>query len=201
MCNAISASFAVVACISQDYACSENCHSEFEFALSTKKPIFYVNVGSAPRSAEGGVTGYTPQSYLENHKGDNARSPEAWLLFRMRDALWFDCRDTQRAVSGTSSLLKALRAARVPKTRLPADAAVGVTSPAAALQRGVPRRNSSLFAASIDESSSGGVRAGRGSIAAAASGAGLTDVPATERLAPTRLADAVVRQVRAFAHL
>jgi hypothetical protein len=139
-CNSISASNAVVACAARTVTANSNS------LCQQQKPIFYVNVRSSPGSAGGGVTGLF-LSPIWSIKRALTLGVRAWLLFRMRDALWFDCRDSQRAdiqrtVSGTSSLLRALCAAQMLKRRLPADAAVGVTSSLdAALQRGVPRRN------------------------------------------------------------
>jgi hypothetical protein len=91
MVDAIDGSSAVVACISRDYAHRINCKAEFQYALSRKKTIFYVNVGDEDWKPldEGG-----------------------WLAFRMGEALWSDARSaaSMASVNGLSVLMAGLDA-------------------------------------------------------------------------------------------
>jgi hypothetical protein len=164
MAFAITTSEAVVVCFSRDYARSANCKSELVFAAQLGKPLFFVNVGAPPGSADGGAAGYTPTSYNERPDAREAARVEAWLLWRIQDALWSDCRDADRAAGagGVANLLKAMRAARVPQSGSRAAGPPGVSAPPA--RRGLPRRGSSLFAAALEteaHGSGGGVAAHR----------------------------------------
>ena len=91
MVDAIDGSSAVVACISRNYAHSINCKAEFQYALSRKKTIFYVNVGEEDWKPidEGG-----------------------WLAFRMGEALWSDARSraSMDSANGLSVLMAGLDA-------------------------------------------------------------------------------------------
>ena len=73
---------AFVCCMSAAYAASRNCKAEFIFALNKKKRILFANVGEAPDWAPTGLSG-----------------DDAWLLLRLEDKLWADCR-TQAALDG-----------------------------------------------------------------------------------------------------
>lgn len=101
MATGVSAAAAVVVCFSDAYARSVNCKRELGFADELRKRIFYVNVGDAS---------YTAKSYLSSPEPDHALG---WLVFRMQDALWADCRTP--GAGGLESLLSSLEAAGVPR--------------------------------------------------------------------------------------
>ena len=101
MAAGVSAASAVVVCFSDAYARSVNCKRELGFADELRKRIFYVNVGDA---------GYTAKSYLSSPEPDHSLG---WLVFRMQDALWADCRTP--GAGGLELLLSSLEAAGVPR--------------------------------------------------------------------------------------
>ena len=118
MTNGIDASAVVVCCMSEAYARSANCRSEFMYAFNKHKLILYANVGEP---------GWVPYSLT----GD-----EAWLLLRLEDKLWADCR-TDAAFAGPGGVaqifgqLPAAPAARTPLASLVTRAGSPVSPPSA----------------------------------------------------------------------
>jgi len=85
---------ALVCVVSAEYARSESCRFEAQFAAKKRKPIFYVNAGSP---------GYDPGVYsLEE------AATVSWLDAQIMNALWFDGRDEARLASEVDKLIGAL---------------------------------------------------------------------------------------------
>ena len=122
MAKGIDASAVVVCCMSEAYSRSANCKSEFIYAINKHKPILYANVGEP---------GWVPYSLT----GD-----EAWMLLRLEDKLWADCR-TDAAFAGpggVAQIISELPAA--PAARSSSSPAATAVAAATAAQRAVDAR-------------------------------------------------------------
>ena len=107
MAMGISAASAVVVCISPSYASSGNCKLEHGYAKRRGKPLFYVNVGDAPKGGSD-TRGWDPGVFDDSDAA--AVNLYGWLEMAVGGALWADCRDAQRAVGpgGLAQLARSL---------------------------------------------------------------------------------------------
>jgi hypothetical protein len=96
MAQGILGASAVVCCFSNEYAHSDNCKLEAQFADKKHKPIFYVNVGTP---------GYMADSYNEAES-----ETVSWLDVLMMKALFFDARSDQLIDGQIAELIGALKA-------------------------------------------------------------------------------------------
>ena len=94
--KAILGASAVVCLISAEYARSDNCKLEAQYAKKKSKPLYYVNVG-AP--------GYDPGKI----EGEDA-SKVSWLDVQVLNDLWFDCRLDDCMPSEIDKLVGVLKA-------------------------------------------------------------------------------------------
>ena len=111
----ICASSAVIICIAPEYAASANCKLEAQFAKGRRKPLFFVNVGTAPSGSD--PRGYDPGAFDDDDAA--AVAINGWLCALVGQQLWADCRDDARAAgpNGTEFLLRALSSNNIRRTR------------------------------------------------------------------------------------
>ena len=114
MANSIRKSKAVVLCISDDYALSQNCKFECVFAHHIKKPVFWVNVGNPPRGSH--QPGYDPNDF--DFDDEEEQKTRGWLQEHILNRMWADCRDEHRARSfgGLKVLTAQLKNADIPNS-------------------------------------------------------------------------------------